>query len=55
VVQLQSNLIKLKTMAARLKQDVLLSYLEFLSYSEVVQQRPLINYLSTDLSELTNR
>jgi len=55
VVQLQSNLIKLKTMAARLKQDVLLSYLEFLSYSEVLQQRPLINYLSTDLSELTNR
>lgn len=55
VVQLQSNLIKLKTMAARLKQEVLLSYLEFLSYSEVLQQRPLINYLSTDLSELTNR
>jgi hypothetical protein len=55
VVQLQSNLIKLKTMAARLKQEVLLAYLEFLSYSEVVQQRPLINYLSTDLSELTNR
>jgi len=55
VVQLQSNLIKLKTMAARLRQEVLLAYLEFLSYSEVVQQRPLINYLSTDLSELTNR
>jgi len=55
VVQLQSNLIKLKTMAARLKQEVLLAYLGFLSYSEVLQQRPLINYLSTDLSELTNR
>ncbi len=55
VVQLQSNLIKLKTMAARLRQEVLLSYLEFLSYSEVLQQRPLINYLSTNLSELTNR
>lgn len=55
VVQLQSNLIKLKTMAARLRQEVLLAYLEFLSYSEVVQQRPLINYLSANLSELTNR
>jgi len=55
VVQLQSNLIKLKTMAARLRQEVLLSYLEFLSYSEVLQQKPLINYLSADLSELTNR
>lgn len=55
VVQLQSNLTKLKTMAARLRQEVLLSYLEFLSYSEVLQQQPLINYLSTDLSELTNR
>ncbi len=55
VVQLQSNLIKLKTMAARLRQEVLLSYLEFLSYSEVLQQRPLINYLSANLSELTSR
>ncbi len=45
-VRLQSNLIKSKTMAARLKQDIYLSYIEYLSYSEVLQQRPLINFLS---------
>jgi hypothetical protein len=51
-IRLQSNLINLKTMAARLKQQIYLAYLEFLSYSEVLQQRPLVNYLSPELSEL---
>lgn len=51
-IRLQSNLISLKTMAARLKQQIYLAYLEFLSYSEVLQQRPLVNYLSPELSEL---
>lgn len=45
-VRLQSNLIKSKTMAARLKQEIYLSYIEYLSFSEVLQQRPLINFLS---------
>jgi hypothetical protein len=45
-VRLQSNLIKSKTMATRLKQEIYLSYIEFLSYSEVLQQRPVINFLS---------
>lgn len=55
VIRLQSNLIKLKTMAARLKQEILLSYIGFLNYSEVLQQRPLVNYLSANLTELTYR
>jgi hypothetical protein len=45
-VRLQSNLIKSKTMATRLKQEIYLSYIEFLSFSEVLQQRPVINFLS---------
>lgn len=53
VVRLQSNLIKLKTMAARLKREIYLTYLEFLSYSEALQQQPMVNYLSPDLSRLT--
>jgi hypothetical protein len=52
-VRLQSNLIKSKTMATRLKQEIYLSYIEFLSYSEVLQQRPVINYLSPSGSLLS--
>jgi hypothetical protein len=52
-VRLQSNLIKSKTMAARLKQEIYLSYIEYLSYSEVLQQRPLINFLSPSGTQLS--
>jgi hypothetical protein len=53
VIRLQRNLIKLKTMATRLKQEIYLSYVEFLYYSEVLQQQPLLNYLSPKLTTLT--
>jgi hypothetical protein len=49
-IRMQTNLIKLKTLAARLKQEIFLSYIEFLGYSEVIQQRPLVNYLSPTLA-----
>ncbi len=52
-VRLQSNLIKSKTMAARLKQEIYLSYIEYLSFSEVLQQRPLINFLSPSGTSLS--
>jgi hypothetical protein len=52
-VRLQSNLIKSKTMATRLKQEIYLSYIDFLSYSEVLQQRPVINFLSPSGSLLS--
>lgn len=52
VVRVQNNLIKLKTMAARLRQEIYLSYLEFLSYSEALQQQPLVNYLAPTLTNL---
>jgi len=53
VIRLQGNLIKLKTMASRLKQEIYVSYVEFLGYAEVIQQTPLLNYLSPDLHSLT--
>jgi len=51
-IRLQSKLIKLKNMASRLKKEIYLSYLEFLSYSELLQQPPLVNYLSPHLRPL---
>ena len=53
IIRLQRNLIKLKTMATRLKQEIYLSYVEFLYYAEVLQQQPLLNYLSPHLTTLT--
>jgi len=52
IIRMQSNLIKLKNMAARLKKEIYLSYVEFLGYSEFLQQTPLINYLSPTLKPL---
>lgn len=52
VIRLQENLIKLKTMSSRLKQEIYLSYAAFLGYAEVIQQLPLLNYLSPDLHTL---
>jgi hypothetical protein len=49
VVRLQSNLVKLKTMSARLRQEIYLSYMEFLSFAEVLQQQPVRNFLSAEL------
>ncbi len=53
VIRLHGNLIKLKTMASRLKQEIYLSYIRFLGYSEVIQQLPLVNYLSPDRHAFT--
>jgi hypothetical protein len=51
-IQFQSKLIKLKTISARLRQEILLSYIEYLGYSEVIQQRPLVNFLSPLLTPI---
>lgn len=50
VVRMQNNVIKLKTMAARLRQEIYLGYIEFLSYAEVLQQQPVRNFLASDLN-----
>jgi len=51
-IQFQSKLIKLKTISARLRQEILLSYIEYLGYSEVIQHRPLVNFLSPILTPI---
>lgn len=52
VVRMQNNLIKLKTMSARLRQEIYLGYLDFLSYAEVLQEQPVKNFLTNDLRGL---
>jgi len=52
VVRMQNNVIKLKTMAARLRQEIYLGYIEFLSYAEVLQQQPVRNFLSEQLAPI---
>lgn len=49
VVRMQNNLIKLKVMAARLRQEIYLGYLDFLSSAEVLQQQPVKNFLVNGL------
>ena len=50
-VQFSSNLIKLKILQAKLWQSILLTYTEFLAYTDRLQKRPLVNYLSKGLDE----
>jgi len=54
-IRLRSKLVKLTSMAARLKHEIYLSYIEFLGYSEVLQQLPLVNYLSPQLRLLISK
>lgn len=54
-IRLRSKLVKLKSMAARLKQEIYLSYVEFLGYSEMLQLPPLVNYLSPQLRLLISK
>lgn len=52
VVRLQRNLTKLKSITIRLEKEILISYIEFLSYAEALQQRPVVNFLSPTLSKV---
>jgi hypothetical protein len=54
-VRYEANLIKLKMAAVKLKQQLYLTYFEVLSHAELIQQKPLVNYLSPVLSELKLR
>jgi hypothetical protein len=52
IVKFNDNLVKLKTLLVRIRRDALLTYIEYLSTGDFIQQRPLLNYLSADLSVL---
>jgi len=55
LVRLQNRSLRLKVLTARLKREILNSYIDFLAYAELLQQRPLINYLSPALSQLPTK
>ncbi|MBL7872601.1 MAG: hypothetical protein JNM78_13375 [Cyclobacteriaceae bacterium] len=54
-VRLQNNLIRSREISAKLKHEINISYIEFLSYAEALQQRPLTNFLSPHLTTLLSR
>jgi len=51
-VRFNGNLLKLKSIEAKLKQSILITYIQFLGYTDMIQQQPLINYLSEELDTL---
>jgi hypothetical protein len=48
VMRLKRSLVKSKNSTARLRKEIYLAYVEFLWYSEKLQQQPLKNYLGTE-------
>ncbi len=51
-VRFQGNLIKLEELALKLKQNILITYTEWLASTDALQQLPLTNYLSRNLETL---
>ena len=51
-IRLASNILKLQVIALRLKQNILYAYVDFLVATDLLQKRPLINYLSPTLQQL---
>lgn len=52
-VRFQGNLIKLEELALKLRQNILITYTEWLASTDALQQLPLTNYLSRNLETLT--
>lgn len=53
-VRFQGNLIKLQELALKLKQNILITYTEWLASTDALQQLPLTNYLSQNLETLND-
>lgn len=51
-IRFNGNLLKLKAIEVKLKQSILVTYVEFLGYTDTIQQEPLINYLSEELENI---
>ncbi|WP_339926107.1 hypothetical protein [uncultured Cyclobacterium sp.] len=49
MIKLRGSMIKSKNMAARIKKEIYLTYIDYLWYSELLQQQPFTNYLSKGL------
>jgi flagellar motility protein MotE (MotC chaperone) len=53
-IRLNANILKLEVIAVKLKQRVYHAYIDFLAQMDVLQQRPMINYLSPGLKPMEN-
>jgi len=51
-LRFDANVLKLKTLEVKIKQNILLTYVDFLGYTDVVQQRPLLNFLTDELEHI---
>jgi hypothetical protein len=52
VIKLNSSALKLEGLLLRIKQNILIAYVELLDVHDRLQQRPLINYLSAGLRKI---
>lgn len=52
LIRFNNNLLKLKTLQLRLKQNILVAYIELLESTDMLQQSPLVNYLSQNLTTI---
>lgn len=48
-LRFSGNILKLKTLEIKIKQDILVRYIEFLALTDTIQQEPLINYFTENL------
>jgi hypothetical protein len=51
-IRLASNILKLQVISLRLKQSILYAYVDFLAATDLLQKKPLINYLSPTLEQM---
>jgi hypothetical protein len=51
-LRFDANVLKLKMLEVKIRQNILLTYVDFLGYTDVVQQRPLLNFLTDELEHI---
>jgi hypothetical protein len=51
-LRLAGNVLKLKMLEVKIRQNILLTYIAFLGYTDVIQREPLINFLTDELEHI---
>ena len=54
VVQFDERVRKLETLLIKIRNNILITYVEYLAFADLLQREPLINYLSPGLVEIGN-
>ncbi len=52
IVQFEERLRKLEMLLIKIRNDILITYIEYLAFSDLLQKEPLVNYLSPRLVEI---